>query len=60
MPSCVVPANNDLANQEIIDLALEHADQSRVLGVFTKCDTIKDSEVSISLLATSHRLTTEI
>jgi hypothetical protein len=42
----VVPANNDLANQEIIDLALEHAGQSRVVGVFTKCDEIPDRTVS--------------
>lgn len=43
----MVPANNDLSNQRIIDLALKHtANPSNVVGVFTKCDTLPESEVS--------------
>ncbi|KFX86692.1 hypothetical protein V490_08938 [Pseudogymnoascus sp. VKM F-3557] len=43
---CVVPANNDLSNQSIIDLALQHAtNPSSVVGVFTKCDILPESEV---------------
>ncbi|KFY41097.1 hypothetical protein V494_03202 [Pseudogymnoascus sp. VKM F-4513 (FW-928)] len=43
---CVVPANNDLSNQSIIDLALKHAaNPSNVVGVFTKCDILPESEV---------------
>ncbi|OBT75242.1 hypothetical protein VF21_05671 [Pseudogymnoascus sp. 05NY08] len=44
---CVVPANNDLSNQRIIDLALKHAaNTSNVVGVFTKCDALPESEVA--------------
>ena len=36
--SCVAPATDNLANQQIFTLAKKHAESSRVVGVFTKCD----------------------
>lgn len=36
----MAPANGDLANQGIFELAKLHADTSRVVGVFTKCDKV--------------------
>ncbi|KAG4431228.1 hypothetical protein IFR05_013287 [Cadophora sp. M221] len=35
---CVAPATDNLANQQIFTMAKEHAESSRVVGVFTKCD----------------------
>ncbi|KAH6712291.1 P-loop containing nucleoside triphosphate hydrolase protein [Leptodontidium sp. MPI-SDFR-AT-0119] len=35
---CVAPATDNLANQQIFEMAKEHAESSRVVGVFTKCD----------------------
>ncbi|OBT80178.1 hypothetical protein VF21_00583 [Pseudogymnoascus sp. 05NY08] len=39
---CVAPASGDLAMQQIFTLAKEHAEASRVVGVFTKCDQAPD------------------
>ncbi|KAH7360322.1 P-loop containing nucleoside triphosphate hydrolase protein [Rhexocercosporidium sp. MPI-PUGE-AT-0058] len=35
---CVAPATDNLANQQIFTMAKQHAESSRVVGVFTKCD----------------------
>lgn len=40
--SCVAPASGDLAMQQIFTLAKKHAEASRVVGVFTKCDQAPD------------------
>ncbi|KFZ08451.1 hypothetical protein V501_05960 [Pseudogymnoascus sp. VKM F-4519 (FW-2642)] len=39
---CVAPATGDLAMQQIFTLAKKHAESSRVVGVFTKCDQAPD------------------
>lgn len=39
--SCVATATNDLENQEIFSMALEHVhDKKRLVGVLTKCDML--------------------
>lgn len=38
----MAPATGDLAMQQIFTLAKKHAESSRVVGVFTKCDQAPD------------------
>ncbi|KAH6652547.1 vacuolar sorting protein VPS1 [Truncatella angustata] len=40
---CVADAGSDLANQGVFTLAAEHVQKSRLIGVFTKCDNLKES-----------------
>lgn len=49
LTSCVAPATGDLANQGIFTYAKKHAESSRIVGVFTKCDEASHPEnVSIN------------
>ncbi|OAR03062.1 hypothetical protein LLEC1_04715 [Akanthomyces lecanii] len=36
---CVADAFVDLSNQEVFNIAKKHVDKTRLIGVFTKCDT---------------------
>ncbi|KAI1842523.1 hypothetical protein JX266_011277 [Neoarthrinium moseri] len=50
---CVADATNDVANQGIFDLAGEHVEKSRLIGVFTKCDRAKDSSQAREVVRTA-------
>lgn len=46
----MAPATGDLAMQQIFTLAKKHAESSRVVGVFTKCDQAADPKnVSVKM-----------
>jgi GTP-binding protein EngB required for normal cell division len=42
---CVVSAHTDIDHQEILQLALRHAEPQRLVGVLTKCDKVDEPEM---------------
>ncbi|CEJ82804.1 hypothetical protein VHEMI02851 [[Torrubiella] hemipterigena] len=44
---CVADANTDLANQAICEIARDRATSDRLVGVFTKCDRVENTDAVV-------------
>ncbi|KAH7304159.1 P-loop containing nucleoside triphosphate hydrolase protein [Stachybotrys elegans] len=44
---CIAAGNNDIADQGIFELARNHVEETRLIGVFTKCDRLTKEEIQM-------------